>query len=163
MDTHSTLELFARSEMAGEGTPGISLQTVTTGGGGWQASTLGLTSNVLTVANGGTPPAVFHGRVHVPNTGVDFFATNDSDAQIRHGIVAGRLHLQSSSSASGLIVMGGISNTGRVVRVTATAGNGTDGRQITAIADIELADNDAADYRIVSWVVDRAAADQLTP
>jgi hypothetical protein len=106
---------------------------------------------------------VFHGRVHVPNTGVDFFATNDSDAQIRHGIVAGRLRLQSSSSASGLIVMGGTSSTGRVVRVTATAGNGTDGRQITAIADIELADNDAADFRIVSWVVDRAAADQLTP
>jgi hypothetical protein len=163
MQTQSTLELFARSEMAGEGTPGISLQTVTTSGGGWNPSTLGVTSNVLTVENGTSPQAVFHGRIHVPNAAVNFVATNESEAQIRHGIVAGRLNLQSSSSATGLIVIGGTSTTGRRVEVTAVAGDGTDGRQITAIAQIDLADNDAADYQIVSWVIDRAASDQLTP
>ena len=162
-DPSGALEMFARNggDEATEGTQGISLQTVqadqvSTSPPMWQASTLGAGDAVIRVGNGNNPAFTIHGMVYTPNALVDFSATNSSQAQLRGGVVAARLKLQSSASASGLAVSVNIQTGRRHAVIQSTAKGVSDGERdvtATAVFDINNLFNDdgTRDVSIESW------------
>ncbi|HZQ27731.1 MAG TPA: hypothetical protein VFA94_08530 [Acidimicrobiales bacterium] len=152
---HGAIELFSRrgGDPAVEGTQRISVMTVPAGSPApWVASTLGVTDAALQVGNGNNPALVVHGMVHVPNAFIDFSATNSSEAQLRGGLVAARLKLQNSASASGLVVSVDTGANQRQIVVTSTAhGTGSGERDIVATAVIDIASNPSRDVAVESW------------
>lgn len=150
------MELFARqTDAADEGTQGISIQTVQASDGGvWagRASTLTAADSVLQVGNGDNAALTLHGMTYAPNALVDFSATNSSQAQLRGGVVAARLKLQSSASASGLAVSVNVGRGKRHIVLTSTAKGVTDGgRDVIATAVLDIVSNATRDVSIESW------------
>jgi hypothetical protein len=159
-DPSGAVELFSRDdpdEPTDEGAEGISFQTVradqvTASPPQWMASTLGAGDPVIRVGSGTNPALSIHGMVYAPNALVDFSATNTSQAQLRGGVVAARLKLQSSASASGLAVS---VNTGvgrRHIVVTSKAKGVTSGdRDVLATAVLDIVSDTLRTVSIESW------------
>ncbi len=151
---HGQLELFARQGGgSGEGQMGISLQTATSTNG-FAASTVPLSTSLVAVGNGATPKLVVHGMLYAPNGYLETFATNESQANFQGGLVIRKLHLQSSASASGLVVAVSSAPGSRDMVVTATAKGQSSSRDVTATAVLELDNNAARTFKVVSWRVE---------
>jgi hypothetical protein len=163
------IELFARrapgwntvplsSTAANEGVQRISVMTVPTvsAPNPWAAaglkSTLIASNPVLQVGNGTNPSLTLHGTAWVPNAFVDFYATNNSEAQLRGGVVAARLKLQNSASASGLTVSVFAETAQRHMILTSTALGSTDGgRDVKATAVIDVVNDSSRSVVVNSW------------
>jgi hypothetical protein len=86
---------------APEGQMGISLQAVgSPAPGGMTASSRGLTNPLVEVVAGGQ--LTVHGLVHAPGSYVTHHAKDSTKAELRGGILVGRLHL--TSSGGGVVV-----------------------------------------------------------
>lgn len=164
----SLIEIFGRypSGAVDEGTANISLMTVPTTlspaeqSAGWMSTTrsyVGCTSPscaILSVGNGAKPAFSSHGLVYLPNGYVDFYATNQSKAQVVGGILAGRLRLQSSASALGLVISLKSGPRDRNVVMRATAHKiGGGGTSVVSTAVVTIKNNAARKATIQSWTV----------
>jgi hypothetical protein len=148
-----------------EGTRGISFMSVpATAPAPWVPSSLTVTSNpIIGVGNGTNPALTFQGLIYAPAGFIDFFGTNSSEAQIRGGVVAGRLKLQSSSSATGLVVSTLTRSGVRKIVVKAIAKGvvGGDvyrgaGRDVIGRAVVTIANDASRTVTIQSWDTDRS-------
>jgi hypothetical protein len=84
-----------------EGQMGISLQAVTAPApAGMTANSRGLTNPLVSVIAGGQ--LTVHGLVHAPSSYVSHHAKSSTDAELRGGVLVGRLHL--ASGGGGLVV-----------------------------------------------------------
>ncbi len=96
------LELFRRLQ----GQHVVSLVAVGTSGSGYTASTLTATGTpLLSTKAGNSNDVVIHGMVYAPTAAIEFGnVSNSANGQMQGGLVVARLELQSSASASGLVV-----------------------------------------------------------
>lgn len=149
----SELELYSRDGGATqEGDQGISLMSVYKASTGLVQSSLGLADALVGVDTGDNPELTFHGLLYVPNALVDYNATNSSNAQIRGGVVAGRVMLQASASATGLTVrIDQKPGRRRVVLKSVASGANNGGKNITSEAVVEFANDAARTFSIETW------------
>jgi hypothetical protein len=128
--------------------------------GGWMPSTLSASDTVMWVGNGTNPALTVHGLVYVRNAFIDFSATNTSYAQLRGGVVAARLKLQNSASATGLAVSVDSGEAVRQITLVSTAKgvNSASGeRDVVATAtlnvtnDLDTSGDPTRSVTIQSW------------
>ena len=151
LENQSRIELFNRTPQgAAEGTPGISVYAVGSDAPApWKP--YNSSQPVIGLKNGTTPEAAFHGLIYAPTAKVQLFATNSTVAQSLAGIVADKLLLESSASANALSIAGTKGKGKRVVIITATApGNDVGEAAITSTAVLEIANDAAKSFRVVS-------------
>jgi hypothetical protein len=177
-----SVELYARCAPTGcdpytstpaDGTQHISLMAVpndATAAWASERSTVAYGSGTPIVqvgSTGGSNPALtFHGLVYLRDGYMDFTGKNDSEAQIRSGIVVGRFLLQSSAHASGYVVTVGVNNASRRVIITSTAkgvGGLHDIRDISARAVVSIANDINKTVTVYAWRTDCAYPTTTAP
>ena len=148
------LELYARAGET-EAQSGISLHAVTEAFGGEVPSgyepSAPSGNTLIDIGNGAQVQATFHGTVFAPGLNVNSFATNASEAQFQGGLVVGHIDLQSSASASGLVVSADEAPVVRRVVIRAVA-EGTGGLvDVMSTAVLTLGNDDPRTFTIESW------------
>ena len=153
---NSDLELYTREPPAGStdngATPGISLYQVppaTTGG--WAPSSLSNATNFLSMGNGTHVQGAVHGAVYAPRGSISVFATNDAHAVLNGGTDVWDLNMQSSASATGLIVAIDLTPGQRYTVITATAKGVNGEKDIISRAVVRIANDPNRTATVQSW------------
>lgn len=152
------LELFRRRQ----GSHTVSLITVepSTATGGYVQSTLTATGTpAITTKSGNSNDLVVHGMVYAPRAAVEFGnVTASANGQIQGALVAARVELQASASATGLIVGLNAVPSNPTFALTATADAAT-GADVSVRAILQM-DTSSRQIAINSW---RVCPSSITP
>jgi Tfp pilus assembly protein PilX len=145
------LELYSRAG-GSEPQSGISLHAVTAAeaGGGYLVSAPS-GNTLIDIGSGAHVQATFHGIVFAPGLNINSFATNASEAQFQGGLVVGHIDLQSSASASGLVVSADEAAVVRQVVIRAVAEGTGSLVDVTSTAVVSLGNDDPRTFTIESW------------
>jgi hypothetical protein len=149
----ANIELFARLDgPANEGQMGISIQAASADNGFVNSTPSG---RLVNICCGEGPTITFHGSLYAPNADVFLRVVNRQKAVFQAGIVARTLELVSpESSPAGPYVSVETSSVTRSLVVTSTAAGIDGAKDITATAVLELDNNEARTFKVVSWRVE---------
>jgi Tfp pilus assembly protein PilX len=158
------LELFSRSEVPNEGTPGISIQTVCSSsatfpgafcaggpGASWRPSTLTLSDALFDDGNNGdTVRMSIHGLVYAPNTSIPFNATNGANAWLLGGVVVGKLTLRQQANLDAVRVSTETGPGFRTLILESTV-KLTNERRVRSIAKFKVSNDTARTLTPIYW------------
>ena len=148
---NSTLELYTR-QPTGTESPGITLYQVPANTGSWIGTTVpATTKSFFSIGNGNHAEGIVHGAVYAPAGTADAFSTNASKAVFWGGTDVFRLNLQSSASATGLLVTDAAGPGHRVTLIEATAKGVSGAKDITARAVVDIANDVGRTSTVGSW------------
>ena len=168
---NDTLELFTRVNTVSDdgSTPYITLYQVPCPGTWpcppqtttWNPTSLPPATQFLSMGNGAHVWGSIHGAVYAPQGSVGVFATDTSEAVLGGGTDVFDLTLQSSASASGLLVSVGVTPGARYTVVKATVAVPGLAKPIISRAVVQIANDAARTTTIDSWRTcqDKNAAD----
>jgi len=119
--------------------------------GGWQPTSLSAGTNFLSMGNGAHVQGAVHGAVYAPGGSVSVFATNAAHAVLNGGTDVWDLNMQSSASATGLIVAIDLTPGQRETVITATAKGVNAEKDIVSRAVVQIANDAIRTVTVQSW------------
>jgi hypothetical protein len=153
LGNQSQMELYSRvpGSSSDGSVAGLSLYQVQSATGGWTASTVTGSSDIVDISGGNTVDAAVHGGIYVPNGSVLLGATNTSHAVVTGGVDAYDLAMRSSASAQFFVNISDNARSQDQDVITAVAKGVNGEKDFVSRAVVQISDFASGTVTIKSW------------